>query len=66
FLSGALRTRQWEKDGVKHYSTEVIADHMQMLSYKDNGRKSEQKPAPANTNQDGFDDLEWMDDDIPF
>jgi len=31
FIEGSLRTRQWEKDGVKHYTTEIIANEMQML-----------------------------------
>jgi single-strand DNA-binding protein len=31
FIEGSLRTQQWEKDGVKHYTTEVIANEMQML-----------------------------------
>tara|TARA_B100000745_G_scaffold261784_1_gene185717 strand:+ start:1449 stop:1895 length:447 start_codon:yes stop_codon:yes gene_type:complete len=29
FLEGRLQTRNWEKDGVKHYRTEVIADRFQ-------------------------------------
>ena len=31
YIEGQLRTRKWEKDGVDHYSTEVIAKEMQML-----------------------------------
>ena len=31
YIEGSLRTRQWEKDGVKHYTTEIIANDMQML-----------------------------------
>jgi single-strand DNA-binding protein len=31
YIEGSLRTRQWEKDGVKHYTTEIIANEMQML-----------------------------------
>lgn len=30
-IEGRLKTRQWEKDGVKRYSTEIIADDMLML-----------------------------------
>ena len=26
YIEGSLRTRQWEKDGVKHYTTEIIAN----------------------------------------
>ncbi|UXI67156.1 single-stranded DNA-binding protein [Tahibacter amnicola] len=31
YVEGKLRTEEWEKDGVKRYSTDVIADEMQML-----------------------------------
>ena len=31
YLEGELRTRMWEKDGQKHYTTEIVANEMQML-----------------------------------
>lgn len=31
YIEGELRTREWERDGQKHYTTEVVADEMQML-----------------------------------
>jgi single-strand DNA-binding protein len=31
YIEGRLQTRQWEKDGVKHYTTEIVGDEMQML-----------------------------------
>lgn len=31
YIEGALRTRQWERDGQKHYTTEIVANEMQML-----------------------------------
>ena len=31
YVEGAVRTRQWEQDGVKRYSTEIVASQMQML-----------------------------------
>lgn len=31
YVEGRLQTRDWEKDGVKHYRTEIIAENMQML-----------------------------------
>ena len=38
YIEGRLRSRSWEDDkGVKHYTTEIYATTMQMLSYpKDN------------------------------
>lgn len=68
FISGRFRTREWEKDGVKRYSTEIVADQMQMLGSKPDGHqqapqasRTSQRQAPASGG--GFAD---MDDDIPF
>jgi single-strand DNA-binding protein len=41
YVEGRLQTRQWEKDGVKHYTTEIIANDMQMLD-----RAGESSAAP--------------------
>ena len=37
YVEGALRTRQWEQDGVKRYSTEIVASEMQMLDSRQGG-----------------------------
>lgn len=42
YIEGRLRTREWEKDGVKRYSTEILADSMYLL-----GRRSEGDGQPA-------------------
>jgi len=43
YIEGKLRTRQWEKDGVTRYSTEIVGDNMTMLG----GRpKSADTPPP--------------------
>lgn len=31
YAEGKLQTREWEKDGQKHYSTEIIVSQMQLL-----------------------------------
>lgn len=38
YIEGRMQTRSWEKDGVKRYSTEIVASEMQML-----GNKAQQK-----------------------
>ncbi|PPD56247.1 MAG: single-stranded DNA-binding protein [Methylotenera sp.] len=40
YVEGRLQTRKWEKDGVTRYSTEIIADSMQMLGGKDGSNSS--------------------------
>lgn len=31
YIEGELRTREWEREGQKHYTTEIVAGEMQML-----------------------------------
>ncbi len=37
YIEGRLQTRKWEKDGVTRYTTEIIADQMQMLGGREGG-----------------------------
>lgn len=32
YIDGKLKTRSWEKDGVTRYTTEIVADNMNLLS----------------------------------
>jgi len=55
FLEGKLRTRQWQdQQGNKRYTTEVVADNIQMLD-----KRSNQNIASAATSEAGDDDLPW-------
>ncbi len=55
YIEGSLQTRKWEKEGVTRYSTEIIANQMQMLgSRNDSGGTSydgSQASAPDDFNQ---------------
>ncbi len=69
YIEGRLKTRKWtDKEGVERYTTEVIAEHMQMLGSREGGEQEAQK-APPKTHGErkkaaaSFDE---MDDDIPF
>jgi len=50
YVEGSLRTRQWEQDGVKRYSTEIVASEMQMLDSRnaDSFSQGDNNPASAN------------------
>jgi single-strand DNA-binding protein len=37
YIEGSLRTREWEKDGIKRYTTEIIANEMQLLDGRQDG-----------------------------
>lgn len=59
YIEGKLVTRSWEKDGTKHYSTEVVARDMKFLESK----KEESKPAEIPTPE--FNTTPQP-DDLPF
>lgn len=62
YLEGKMQTRQWEKDGVKQYTTEVVVAEMQML-----GGKSDKQDKPAPKGNKGKPDMaDPADEDLPF
>ena len=71
YIEGKLRTRKWQdRDGNDRWTTEIIADEMQMLGGRGGGGGSmpmNQDPGPSGSSspppQAGPDDF---DDDIPF
>lgn len=42
YIEGSLRTREWERDGVKHYATEIVADEMKLLGRRPEGSTTQQ------------------------
>jgi len=54
YIQGKLTTRSWEKDGQKHYRTEVVVSEIVLLDGK--GEKK-QTQAPQETVSD--DDIPW-------
>ncbi|WP_430317026.1 single-stranded DNA-binding protein [Pseudomonas sp. p1(2021b)] len=72
YIEGKLQTREWEKDGIKRYTTEVIVDMqgtMQLLGGRPQGQpggqqQRQQRPAPQPSQQAVPPDT--FDDDIPF
>lgn len=65
YVSGRMQTRQWEKDGVKKYTTEVIADRMQMLGGRPTGTQETTTPEQqtADTAQA---DTDYFGDSVPL
>lgn len=64
YLEGKLQTRKWtDKEGVERYTTEIIADTMQMLG---GGPQSSWKPAQSTSSASSGGPVSEMDDDIPF
>ncbi len=69
YIEGELQTRSWEKDGVKHYTTEIIANDLQLLGRRAESAAPNAAPAPtaapAAKNEDPFAN-EGGDDGLPF
>jgi single-strand DNA-binding protein len=69
YIAGRMTTRKWQnKDGVDQYTTEVVADQMQMLG----GKSAEELAAPQKApKQDAYRQIKEgniidAEDDIPF
>jgi single-strand DNA-binding protein len=61
-VQGRLQTGSYEKDGVKHYTTDVIADNVEFLEWGEkNGENA--KESRSETVPEGF---EALDEDVPF
>ena len=68
-IAGKLTTQTWEKDGQKHYKTEIVLSDMQMLDSKGgnsapeySGKPEAKQPAPQSNAGESND----FDDDCPF
>lgn len=44
YVEGKLKTREWEKDGIKRYSTEIQGNEFMLLSHP-GGQQGQQQPA---------------------
>ncbi|ULL07802.1 single-stranded DNA-binding protein [Pseudomonas putida] len=80
YIEGKLQTREWEKDGIKRYTTEIVVDingTMQLLGSRPQGQqpgqapdrqpRQQQRPARQQQNQQAAPpDNDSFDDDIPF
>ena len=77
YVEGRIRTRKWQdKEGQDKYSTEIVADRMQLLGSRGGGSDAAREPRaaaaeagggkPAPKKGGGGASFEDMDDDIPF
>lgn len=66
YIEGKLRTRSWQdKDGNTRYTTEIVAENMQMIGRKDENTSS----TPSDTSAPSTQEIEQnnsMEDDLPF
>ncbi|MCK5678164.1 MAG: single-stranded DNA-binding protein [Flavobacteriaceae bacterium] len=68
YIEGRIKTRQWEQDGIKRYTTEIHATDMTFLTIK----KDFNKPQPSSPQQISEDSIQEKTnsdtdtDDLPF
>lgn len=70
-VDGKLQIKQYEKDGVKKYSTSIICNFVEFLSHKeqDNQQTNNQPQQSTQNKADDFFDkanVEVTEDDLPF
>lgn len=71
FIEGRLQTQSWEKEGVKQYRTEIVADNMQFGPRSDAPRSGSSSQGSANTapatgNAPEYPEEDINPEDIPF
>lgn len=76
FIEGRLQTRKWQDktSGQDRYTTEIVADSLQMLDGKSGSAQSApsdspatfEKPMAVNASPEAAPALDTFDDDIPF
>ena len=66
YVEGELRTREWEKEGQKHFTTEIVANEMQMLDSKGGNTDFDANNNPSSGAPSSLSSTDIIDDDIPF
>ena len=66
YVEGELRTREWEKEGQKHFTTEIVANEMQMLDSKGGNTDFDTNNNPSSGAPSSLSSTDIIDDDIPF
>jgi single-strand DNA-binding protein len=61
YIEGRLKYGSYEKDGVKHYTTDIIAENMQFLGGTGQGTRGQETESPFGPPEGGM-----PEDDIPF
>ena len=62
---GSIQTSTWEKDGVKHYKTEILAERIEFLDSKPKG-ETQSNNSSTGVLYGSFGHEVNLDDDIPF
>jgi single-strand DNA-binding protein len=71
YVEGKITTRKWEKDGITRYTTEILADSIELLGRRPEGNSGDSNnhasaSTPKAPTTSGPADNEGGSDDLPF
>jgi single-strand DNA-binding protein len=70
YIEGKIKTRMWEKGGIKRYTTEIVADNLTMLGSKGSGSNNSSTPSGYDQHSGGGSNVNnshsQTSDDLPF
>jgi single-strand DNA-binding protein len=67
YVEGKITTRSWEKDGIKRYTTEIVADNISLLGRKPESTAQNANAAVANDAAPvEIQAIPPVEDDLPF
>lgn len=68
YVEGKISTRKWEKDGISRYTTEIVAENIELLGKRpENGNNENAAQAPRSSNSSApVTETGGNSDDLPF
>ncbi len=66
YVEGKIQTRSWEKDGIKRYTTEIVAEEIQLLGKKPEGGEHPATPTTVAAPPADMQAPPPAEDDLPF
>lgn len=66
YVEGKITTRKWEKDGIARYSTEIVAENIELLGKRPEGSAAEPHAAAPKAPTNDVSTASDSSDDLPF
>lgn len=66
YVEGKITTRKWEKDGITRYSTEIVAENIELLGKRPEGSSTETHAAAPKAPINNASSDSDSSDDLPF
>lgn len=66
-VTGRIQTGSYEKDGLRIYTTDIVAEDQEFAESKNASASTETSSVPTTTSSNGFMDIaDGIDEDLPF